>query len=274
MILVTGASGTVGGVVLEALRGRSHAVAAVREPKDDGQRRFDFARPETFGPALNGVSALFLMLPPGLPDARKRFRRMLAEARRHGVRRVAFLSVRNADRLPLLPHRALEREIEASGIPWTHLRPNDFMQNFATVPVYRDGVRAGRLVGPGGRSRTSYIDARDVGEAAACVLTQGDHERRAYPLTGPEPLSLAEVADALSSALERPVVASTPSPFGFFRHVRRAGAPVPLAVVMTSIGLVARLGLAKEVDPDLAQLIGTRPRTINDFACDHAETWA
>lgn len=274
MILVTGASGTAGGAVLAALKGRADALAATREEPGPGQRRFDLADPATYAAALDGVRGLFLMLPPGLPKACQRFRALLAQAKTQAVERVAFLSVRNADRLPFLPHRRLEREIEASGLAWTHLRPNDFMQNFATVPVYRDGVRAGRLVGPGGRSRTSYIDARDVGEAAACVLTQGGHERRAYPLTGPEPLSLAEVADALSSALERPVVASTPSPFGFFRHVRRAGAPVPLAVVMTSIGLVARLGLAKEVDPDLAQLIGTRPRTINDFACDHAETWA
>lgn len=269
MILVTGASGTAGGAVLAALKGRADALAATREEPGPGQRRFDLADPATYAAALDGVRGLFLMLPPGLPKACQRFRALLAQAKTQAVERVAFLSVRNADRLPFLPHRRLEREIEASGLAWTHLRPNDFMQNFATVDLYREGVRAGRLVGPGGKSRTSYIDVRDMGDAAARVLTEPGHENRAYPLTGPEPLTLPEVAQAISAALDRPIRAETPSLPGFYRHARRAGAPRPLALVMTSIGLIARLRLADGVDPPLSE----RPRTIHDFARDHAEVW-
>lgn len=275
MILVTGATGSVGGATLTALAGRADAIAATRaENAGPGERRFDFADRSTYASALAGVRALFLMLPPGLADARARFREVLAVARTRGVKRVAFLSVRNADRLSILPHRGLEKEIEQSGISWTHLRPNDFMQNFASQPVYRDGIRAGRLVGPGGSSRTSYVDARDVGEAFARVLTKDGHAGRAYPLTGPTPLSLDDVADALGTALGRRIRAETPSLPRFLVHARRTGAPVPLAIVMTSIGLVARLGLADGSDPDLRGLIGRTPLSIADFARDYREVWA
>lgn len=68
--------------------------------------------------------------------------------------------------------------------------------------------------------------------------------------------------------------ARTPSLPGFFRHARRAGAPVPLALVMCSIGLIARLGLAASVDPTLERLLGRRPRDVADFARDYAAAWA
>lgn len=273
MILVTGAGGTAGSAVLAAARERgTPAVAALRRP-GPGDRRFDFADPATHAPALDGVSSLFLLFPPGLPRARDHVRGLLATAGAAGVRRVAFLSIRNADRLPL-PHRGIERVVEASGLAWTHLRANDFLQNFATVPVYRDGIVRGELVGPGGRSRTAYVDVRDVGEAAVEALTGEGHGGRAYTLTGPDPLTLPEVAAALSAALGRDVRTRTPSLPGFFRYARRRGAPTPLALVMTSIGLIARLGLAAGVDPTLPRLLGRPARGVGDFARDYSAAWA
>ncbi|PAX07533.1 NmrA family NAD(P)-binding protein [Sphingomonas lenta] len=277
MILVTGASRTVGGAVLAALREQGAPAVAATSRADalrPDQRRLDFADPTSFAPALDGVRTLFLMLPPALPRARERFRALLATAKARGVERVAFLSIRNADRLPMLPHRGLERVVEASGLGWTHLRANDFMQNFATVPVYRDGIRRGELVGPGGRSYTAYVDVRDIGEATARILLDRGHDGRAYTLTGPDPLTLPEVATALGEVLGRPVAARTPSLPGFFRHARRVGAPVPLALIMTSIGLIARLGLAAGVDPTLERLLARRPRDIRDFARAYSAAWA
>jgi uncharacterized protein YbjT (DUF2867 family) len=265
MILVTGASGTAGKALVEALRkaGRTDVLAALRKGGGVGSRRFDFADPSGWSEALHGVEAIFLMLPPGFPSAAKRFRVLLAECRRAGVRRAVFLSIRNADRLAFLPHRGIEKEIEASGIGWTHLRPNDWMQNFATQPLYRGDIAGGGLWLPNGRSRTSYVDVRDVAEVAALALA-GGHEGRALSLTGPEELGTAEVAAIFTEVLGRPVTDHRPSLPGFIRHALGRGTPAPLAAVMTSIGLVARLGLARGVDPGVAQLLGRAPTTSGD----------
>lgn len=272
MILVTGASGTAGAKVVEALGPVALLRATrMRQPKA-GERRFDYADPATWRPAFEGVEAVFLMLPPGLPGAKERFRMLLRKASSAGVTRVVFLSIRNADRLGFLPHRGIEQEIERCGLGWTHLRPNDWMQNFVTQPLYRGDIEGGGLWAPNGSSRSSYVDVRDVAAVAAIVL-QGGHEGRAYPLTGPEDLALGEVAECLSRALGRLVINHQPSLPRFILHALRRGTPPALAAVMASIGLVARLGLARGIDQHLEALLGRRPTSFSTFAADYAHLW-
>jgi uncharacterized protein YbjT (DUF2867 family) len=234
MILVTGATGTAGREVVAALeRAKVPILRATRSSEPvAGERWFDSAEPNSWPGAFEGITAVFLMLPPGLPKARERFRRLLAAARAAGVERTTFLSIRNADRLAFLPHRGVEHAIEASGTAWTHLRANDWMQNFATQPLYRQDIASGGLWAPNGRSRTSYVDVRDVAAVAATALL-GGQERRALVLTG----------------------------------------PAPLAAVMTSIGLVARLGLAKGVEPDIETILGRKAGSFARFVADYRETW-
>lgn len=275
MILITGASGTAGKAVQAALeaKGRHDVVAALRNGgSTQHSRRFDFSDPATFAPALEGVEAIFLMLPPGLPKARDRFRAFLADCRRAGVRRAVFLSVRNADRLAFLPHRGIEKEVEASGLGWTLLRPNDWMQNFATQPLYRDDIAGGELWAPNGRSRTSYIDVRDVAAVAAEALL-GRQEGRALSLSGPEELGTADVAATFSEVLGRPVIDRQPSLPGFLRHALQRGTPAALAAIMTSIGLVARLKLASGIDLGVNEVLGRKPTSFATFVADHRATW-
>jgi uncharacterized protein YbjT (DUF2867 family) len=183
-----------------------------------------------------------------------------------------FLSVRGAERNPLLPHRRIEKLLERSGLAWTHLRPNDWMQNFATV--HRDDVRTrGEIWAPAGKGRTSFVDARDVAEAAAAVLTGQGHYLRAYALTGGEELDLDEVAAALSDAIGRRGTYRDPGVVAFLRHVRATGRPLALGLVMTGVYTVARLGLAAGVSPELERLIGRPPTTFRAFAADHAAVW-
>lgn len=274
MILVTGATGNVGRALMEVLRDRDDVIAGVREPDGMPQsRKFDFTDEETWAPALSGVRSLFLLLPPGLPKAQDCFRGVLAKAGRAGVERVVFNSIRNADRLKVLPHRGLEQVIEESGIAWTHLRPNDWMQNFATQPIYRDGIRDGKLWAAGGESRTSYLDVRDLAEVAAKALG-GGYELTALSLTGPANLSLRDVAATLTEVLGRHVNYRHPSLPGFALHARQQGAPWALAAVMTSIGLVARLGYSDGIDPDLQRVLGRPSRSFAQFARDYREAWA
>lgn len=279
MILVTGASGLVGREVARALSGRAPVRLALRDPargtENEGAQervRFDFRDPSTFEAALHGIDRVFLLRPPQLARPRRDFDPFIAAMRRAGVRHVAFLSVRGADRNPLLPHRGIEKRLERSGMAWTHLRPNDFMQNFATV--HRADIRdRGEIWAPAGQGRTTFVDVRDVAEAAARVLTGPGHENRAVTLTGSEPLDLNQVAAALSEALGRPIAYRNPGIPAFLRHVRAGGQPLALGLVMTAVYTVARLGLAAEASPDFERLTGRTPTTLRTFIRDYAAVW-
>lgn len=280
MILVTGAGGLVGGEVAKALAARGLAVrAALRDPtrvppalEAAEQVRFDFTDETTFEAALAGVSALFLLRPPAMarPAA---FRPFFEAARRQGAGHVVFLSVRGAGRNPLLPHHGVERLVEASGLRHTHLRPNDFMQNFSTVHA-ADIRERSRIIAPAGDGRASYVDVRDVAEAAALILQDpAPHAGLAYTLTGPEALSLDDVAAILTRELGRPIVNARSGLVRFVADKWRAGAPLPLTLVMGAVYTVQRLGLAQEVTPDLANLIRRRPTDFASFARDHRDRW-
>lgn len=281
MILVTGAGGTVGREVARRLAGRAPVRLAVRDPGRavagaEGAEavRFDFLDPSCFASALHGVRRVFLLRPPQLARPRRDFGPFVQAMRGAGVEGVAFLSVRGAQSNPLLPHRGIERLLEGSGLAWTHLRPNDFMQNFATVPVHRADIRdRGEIWAPAGTGRTSFVDVRDVAEAAVRVLTEPGHERRAYTLTGAESLDLWETADVFSEVLERRIVYRNPGVLAFVRHVRAAGQPLAFGLVMTGVYTVARLGLAAEVSPELERLIGRSPTVLRRFIEDHALVW-
>ena len=281
MILVTGAGGTVGREVARRLAGRVPVRLAVRDPSRpiagaEGAEavRFDFLDPSCFESALHGVRRVFLLRPPQLARPRHDFGPFVAAMRGAGVEGVAFLSVRGAESNPLLPHRGVERLLEGSGLAWTHLRPNDFMQNFATVPVHQADIRdRGEIWAPAGSGRTSFVDVRDVAEAAVRVLTEPGHERRAYTLTGGEAFDLWEVAEVFSEVLGRRIVYQNPGVLAFLRHVRAAGQPLAFGLVMTGVYTVARLGLAAGVSPELERLIGRTPTVLRRFVEDHAAIW-
>lgn len=112
-------------------------VATARNPEEFAgvfpagveRAQLDFARPRTFGPVLDGVRALFLMRPPALANTRKYIDPFVDAAEAAGVRHVVFLSLLGAEKNPLLPHRRVEKHLEASGLGWTFLR--------ARVPSFR-----------------------------------------------------------------------------------------------------------------------------------------
>ena len=277
--VVTGATGTVGGAVLRRLLADGHpAVAAVRRPDSrdlpEGAEAvaFDVTRPETFGPAFAGADTVFLMLPPGKGahmDA------VVDAAVAAGVRRVAFLSVLGAERNPALPHRGIERRLEAAPVEAALLRASYFMQNLSEV--HAADVRAGEVVVPAGAGRTSFVDARDVGDAAAVWLTD---DRRApaagavaYDLTGPEALDYFEVADVLTDVLGRRVVYRRPSLVEFYRHERAAGIEPGYAAVMMALYTSARLGFAARVADGVERVLGRPPRSLRAFAEDYREAW-
>lgn len=275
MILVTGANGNVGGEVCRLLRAQGVPLrAAVRDPAQvagDGVH-FDFEQPATFAPALAGVERLFLMRPPSISDVKRYLFPVVDAARAAGVRQVVFLSLLGAERNPWVPHRHVELYLEASGLPYTFLRPSFFMQNLSTVHVAdirdRDEISV-----PAGHGKTSFIDARDIAAVAALTLVEDGHERRAYPLTGDAALSYTEVAAILSDVLGRPIRYTDPWIPEFVLRLVNQGQPLAFVLVMVGIYTTAKLGLAGGLTGDTRRLLGRAPIGFRQFALDHQNLW-
>lgn len=277
-ILITGATGNVGGPALRSLLAEGHqVVAAVREPERARAALalpcdyvpFDFGRPETHRPALAGVDRLFLMRPPAISNLAALLSEFLQAARDAGVKHLVYLSVMGADRIPGNPHRAVEQQLRASTIPFTFLRPAFFMQNLGMHHAQLIRER-GEICLPAGRGRTSFIDTRDIGEAAARVLTKPGHENRAYTLTGTEALTYEEVATLATALYGRPIRYSNPSPWRFRREMLAQGYPSDFINFMILLYTMTRVGLAAPITNELERLIGRPPRRMRDYLQDHA----
>ena len=278
-ILVTGATGTVGQHVVAALSDRDVGIKiGVRDPDtvskelaDAGEVvEFDFTKPETWGRALAAVDGLFLIRPPAVD--RSQIGSFAEAADRVGVARIAYLSALGAEKNVLVPHHRIEKRIVATDMEYTLLRASFFMQNLLEVHR-RDIVKHDEIFVPAGDGKTSFVDARDIGDAAATVLTESGHANRAYDLTGPEALDYEAVATIFSDVLDRPISYPNPSLVAFAQRMRRRGKPLGFIALMCGIYTTARLGLAARVTDDSRTLLGRRPRKMRAFVEDHTDSF-
>ena len=276
-ILVTGATGTVGQHVVAALSDRDVTIKiGVRDPEtvpneiaDAGEViEFDFTKPETWGRALIDIDGIFLVRPPVVDKSK--IGSFVEAADRVGVARIAYLSTLGAEKNVLIPHHWIENRITATDMEYTLLRASFFMQNL--LEVHRpDVVEHGEIFVPAGDGKTSFVDARDIGEAAAIVLTESGHANRAYDLTGPEALDYEEVSTIFSDVLDRSISYPNPSLLAFGRRMRRRGKSLGFIALMCGIYTTARLGLASRVTDVCRTLLGRRPRGMRAFVEDHAD---
>jgi uncharacterized protein YbjT (DUF2867 family) len=194
----------------------------------------DFQDRTTFAAAVRGVERLFLLRPPQIARVRDTLNPFLDAAKSGGVRHIVFLSLMGAERNPFVPHRVVEQHLMRLGVPYTLLRPGFFMQNLSGTHA-EDIVRYGEIIVPAGEGRTSFLDARDIAEAAAVVLTEPGHEGQAYTLTGAEALTYGEAAAILTKALGQTIAYRRPSLWRFVRYMRRRGFAWDFIGVMAGI---------------------------------------
>jgi uncharacterized protein YbjT (DUF2867 family) len=216
MILVTGATGLNGSELVQRLSARGVPVRALVRNVARAQRlcalqqveiiQGDMARPETLGESLHGVERVMLIssADPVMLEVQSTF---IKAASRAGVKHVVKLSGIMPDSASPFRfarmHAEIERELQDSGMAFTHLRAGEFMQTyFRLAPSI---IARGTMFLPMEEARIASIDICDIADVAATVLTGTGHEGKIYPLTGPEALSMAEVADRLSVAIGKPV---------------------------------------------------------------------
>jgi uncharacterized protein YbjT (DUF2867 family) len=266
-LLVTGASGLVGRSVLRALRECGiPAAAAVRDLKRAPAEAakavdFDFARPETFAPALAGRDQIFLVGPPMMSDMDELLRPFIEHIKTSTTREVVYLSAYGMDCLPELPFHAVneQRLRAASNLKVTILRSGFFAQNFATYSR-QDIEERGVLFLPTGQGKTPFVDVADVGRCAAAVFSKPELAGQTYTLTGPEAWSMDEVASCLTRLLGRSIANAAPDPELFRATLLQAGVPAHIISYLTPIYSLILRGVVETVSHDVQRLTGRPPR--------------
>jgi len=207
MIAITGATGQLGRLVVEKLKDKvpaSDIVALVRstaKAADLGvaSRQTDYDRPETLGPALEGVNTLLLISSSEVGKRAAQHRAVIGAAKAAGVKRIVYTSLLHAGTSPLSladEHRTTESELKASGVPYTILRNGWYTENYtASIP---SALAAGAFVGSAGEGRISSATRADFADAAVAALTTEGHEGKTYELAGDEAWTLADLAAEIS----------------------------------------------------------------------------
>jgi len=278
-VLVTGATGTVGRDVAKLLSKKGAAVrAGVRDQAKARQRfdddialaTFDFEDDSSFAGALDGVAKVFL-LPPLLPNQVQLTSTFVDAAKRAGVRRIVKLSAIGVDdeiRFTVGKwHAANEQHIRESGLAFTFLRPNSFMQNFITYFPPRDGA----IYLPWGTGTASFVDTRDVGSVAAEVLTSDGHEEKTYTLTGPAALGIADVARILSEVAGRQFKYVDVPEEAARDGMLQAGVPKWQITALMELHAINKQNRWSAVTADIEKVTGNPPTDFAQFARDHAE---
>ena len=271
-ILVLGATGTVGRLLVPELVARGERVRAASRT---GQAvagaegvRFDYEDEGLVEASLGDADRVWALVPAGQLDSPRLLRPVIGAAARRGAK-VVMMTAMGADADEAIPYRQAERMLEASGSPWAVLRPNWFMDNFGSYWI--EGVRRGEIALPAGDGRTSFIDARDIALSAVGALTSDRGDGQAWNLTGPEALTYAEAAEVLSKATGRPIAYRPIDDAAFVASMTGAGMPADYAGFLAAILGAVRAGQAAEVTGAVEHLAGRPPRDLRAHARDHAE---
>jgi uncharacterized protein YbjT (DUF2867 family) len=283
MILVTGATGNVGSQVVRGLEERGEAVRAF--VRDETRARSllggevelaigDFDDPSSLRDALRGIEAVFLSSADG-PRKVEQETAVIEAAGRAGVRRIVKCSTVLAQAGSVLPpfdwHGRVEEQLLASGIPSVVLRSSFFTTNLLAAA---GAVRAtGALVAPAGNGHVAMIDPRDTAAVAAAVLTEPRHDGRTYELTGPEAVTYADVAAALSRATgSRIEYVDVPDAVAA-EEIAASGLPGWLAAHLAALFPLIREDALASTTRTVRELTGREPRSVADFAHHHADAF-
>src|SRR5215813_9967263 len=283
MICVTGARGTLSSEVITQLEAQqipfrgayfSEKAAAMARARGIEAVTIDYHHPATLRAAFEGCEAMFLLGPNALNQTELELNAVGA-ARAAGVRHIVKQSVMGAaeEAYSLAKiHRPVEKAIEKSGLAWTFLRPNSFMQNAVTFMA--PTIRAeSAFYSASGEARISHVDVRDIaGVAVAALTNEQHHQGQIYTLTGPEALTYDEVAVELAVALGRDIRHVSLPAADLKAAMLAEGMPNAIADRMLDLERYFREDRASAITDDVKRVIGREPRRFADYVRDTAAT--
>jgi uncharacterized protein YbjT (DUF2867 family) len=286
-ILITGGSGTVGSEVVKQLsrdgqavhiKAAVHSAESIKKAKDENRVesvQIDYNNPETLAVALKGIDKLFLVTPE-TPNAPELVSNMVTEAKKAGIRYVVRLSAMGESSIASVRlHLQGEKIIEESGIPFTLLRPNTFMQFF--VNFYGPTIKSNNtFYGSVGDAKVSFIDIRDIASIIVRILTDNGnykHNGKVYTITGSEALSHYQVADILSNVTTKKIDYIDIPEEEFQRKKNEIGLNDWWLTLMLEAFYSFRKGYHSQVFSTVEEVTGKNPISFSQFAKDYAEAF-
>lgn len=279
-ILVIGGNGNIGFPLIEYLSATNKVeiTAGVHNltkdrPKFDNipnleLKHFDFLDSSTFPQAFEGVSKVFFVRPPQLANPKVDMLPFLKYAQKQHIEQIVFISLFGVEKNKRTPHHQIENMIEELNLPYTFIRPSFFMQNLNTTHS-EDIVKNHDLFIPAGKSRTSFIDTRDIAEVAGIALLNDKYLHQKLNITGPSALTYYEIAEIMTKVLGVKITYSKPSLLKFRKTMLQRGLKKDFVNVMVMLYLITQLGNAKTVTDETAKILGHAPRTITNYVKDY-----
>jgi len=272
MIAVTGATGQLGRLVIDALLKKVPAgeiVAAVRTPAKAADlaaqgvivRQADYSQPETLRAAFAGINKLLLISGSEVGQREAQHKAVIEAAQAAGVSFIAYTSLLHADTSPLglgVEHRATEALLKASGIPFALLRNGWYTENYAaSIPP---ALAHHAFIGAAGEGRIASAARQDYAEAAAEVMTRDDQAGKVYELSGDDSYTLAQFAAEIADQSGEKVDYINLPQADFAAALKGAGLPAGLAEMLADSDAGAEKGGLFDDSRQLSKLIG-RPAT-------------
>ncbi|AUI72324.1 SDR family oxidoreductase [Companilactobacillus alimentarius] len=281
-ILIIGANGNIGFPLVQNLSQNHNikVVAGVHNIKKDQEklasipdlelRHFDFLDSSTFESALTDVAKIFFVRPPQLAQPEKDMLPFLKYVQEQQLKQVVFISLFGVEKNPRTPHHKIEALIEELNLPYTFIRPSFFMQNLNTTHR-EDIVKNHDLFIPAGKSKTSFIDTRDIADVAAIALLDDKYLHQKLNITGPQALTYYEIAEVMTQVLGTKITYSKPSLLKFRHTMLKRGMKKDFVNVMVMLYLITQLGNAKTVTDETERILGHSPRNIANYVKDYRE---
>ena len=283
MILITGASGSVGGTVLKKVLASGAKATAMYRSEGDARGASttaatviaDFTDKDSLRRAFKGVESLFLVCSP-IPQLVELESNAIEVAKENGVRHLVLNSSLGAgqwDRSFPKWHTEVEHILEGSGVPYSIVRPNSFMQNitafFAQTIQTQDAFYSSM-----GNSRASFIHVQDIADVVAALLATGKPQNKAYELNGPEALSYSNVADRISRIAGRTIRYVDIPMSEQKKAMLGAGMPEWQAQALLDLQEYYLQGNGGELSDDVQRITGHPPRNLDQFLTDNASAFS
>lgn len=233
--------------------------------------KFDYCHPETYDVLFDGIDNWMLVSPPTHLELQDKVLEVIDHAKNCGIKYIVNVSEFHTYH-QFHPMQVIEDYIESSGIDYTILRTNCFMQYFSSY--FRDSINKNHeLHIPAGNARTSFIDMRDVAEIAANLLTVEKIPNRIFTLTGEQAFSIKEIADVFTKELNTEVIYSEVDDDEFKNQLKTEGWLEPSINASMAICQYVRQGWNEVITDDAVKLLGHPTTPFKQFVDDNIELW-